>query len=117
MSDMTPTPQFEEEIRAAVAHPLAREEFVKSLHARLMQQAASNTKLNRPIYQTACLGGCFRNHCSRGRHHGDWPTACYRRGARVVRLHPRSWHCGSKHTYPGASRAGELSPATRYPSR
>ncbi len=50
MSDITPTPQFEEEIRAAVAVPLAHEEFVKSLHARLIQQAASQRKFNRPIF-------------------------------------------------------------------
>ncbi len=50
MSDIMPTPQFEEEIRAAVAPPLAREEFVKSLHARLVQQAASQSKINRPIF-------------------------------------------------------------------
>lgn len=50
MSDTTPTPQFEEEIRAAVAVPLAHEEFVKRLHARLMQQAASQHKVNRPIF-------------------------------------------------------------------
>lgn len=50
MSDTTPTPQFEEEIRAAVAVPLAHEEFVKRLHSRLMQQAASQRKVNRPIF-------------------------------------------------------------------
>jgi len=50
MSDTTPTPQFEEEIRAAVAVPLAHEEFVKRLHARLIQQAASQHKVNRPIF-------------------------------------------------------------------
>lgn len=50
MSDMIPTPQFEEEIRAAVSAPLAREEFVKSLHARIMQQAAVKPKPDRPIF-------------------------------------------------------------------
>jgi hypothetical protein len=50
MSDMIPTPQFEEEIRTAVAAPLAREEFVKSLHARIMQQAAAKPKPDRPIF-------------------------------------------------------------------
>lgn len=51
MSDMTPTPQFEEEIRAAVATPMAREEFVNNLHARLGQQAATQSaKSGRPIY-------------------------------------------------------------------
>ncbi len=50
MSDITPTPQFEEEIRAAVAPPLAREEFVKSLHVRLMQRAAPKSKLKSPIF-------------------------------------------------------------------
>jgi Tol biopolymer transport system component len=48
---MTPTPQFEEEIRAAVAVPQAREEFVNSLHARLVQKATSRSKLNRPIFR------------------------------------------------------------------
>jgi len=51
MSDLTPTPQFEEEIRAAVATPAAREEFVKSLHARLAQQAASRSGVSRPFFQ------------------------------------------------------------------
>lgn len=50
MSDMPPTPQFEEEIRAAVAAPLAREEFIKNLHGRIIQQAATHPKLNRPIF-------------------------------------------------------------------
>ena len=50
MSDMTPTPQFEEEIRAAVAAPLAREEFIKSLHGQIMQQAATRSKPTRPIF-------------------------------------------------------------------
>lgn len=47
MSDLTPTPQFEEEILTAVAVPLADDEFVKRLHARLIQQAASQPKFNR----------------------------------------------------------------------
>ncbi|MFO7615661.1 MAG: hypothetical protein R6V75_00240 [Bacteroidales bacterium] len=51
MSDLTPTPQFEEEIRSAVATPAAREEFVKSLHARLAQQAASRSGVNRPFFR------------------------------------------------------------------
>jgi WD40-like Beta Propeller Repeat len=50
MPDMTPTPLFEDEIRAAVAPPLAREEFVKSLHARIMQQAATRSRPNRPVF-------------------------------------------------------------------
>jgi hypothetical protein len=51
MSDMTPTPQFEDEVRAAVAAPQARAEFVNGLHARLVQQAASKPgKLNRPVF-------------------------------------------------------------------
>ncbi len=51
MSDLTPTPQFEEEIRAAVATPQARSEFVNSLHARLVYQAATQSgKASRPIY-------------------------------------------------------------------
>lgn len=49
MSNMTPTPQFDEEIRTAVAAPLAREEFVKSLHSRILQQAAARPRSNRPI--------------------------------------------------------------------
>ena len=49
MSDLAPTPQFEEEIRAAVAVPLANEQFVKSLHTRLIRQAASQRKVNRPF--------------------------------------------------------------------
>ncbi|RPI31266.1 MAG: hypothetical protein EHM70_11895 [Chloroflexota bacterium] len=49
MPDMVPTSQFEEEIRAAVVTPPAREEFVKSLQAHLIQQAASQRKVNRPI--------------------------------------------------------------------
>ncbi len=50
MSDLIPTPQFEEEIRAAVAVPLADEEFIKRLHVRLVQQAESQHKVNRPFY-------------------------------------------------------------------
>ncbi len=50
MSEITPTPEFEEEIRAAVATPLAREEFIKDLHARLVQQAETNPRVIRPIY-------------------------------------------------------------------
>lgn len=51
MSDLTPTPQFEEEIRAAVAAPQARLEFVNNLHARLVQQAATRSgKSSRPVY-------------------------------------------------------------------
>ena len=51
MSDLTPTPQFEDEIRAAVATPQARQEFVNSLHARLVHQATTQSgKSSRPIY-------------------------------------------------------------------
>jgi len=50
MSDLVPTPQFEEEIRAAITVPQANEKFVKSLHNRLVQQAASQRKINRPFY-------------------------------------------------------------------
>jgi hypothetical protein len=50
MSDMAPTPQFEEEIRAAVAVPLAREEFIQSLHGRIMQQSTAQPRLKRPIF-------------------------------------------------------------------
>jgi WD40 repeat protein len=59
MSDMTPNSQFEEEIRAAVAAPLAREEFIKSLHGRIVQQAAAQPKLNRPIlFRPAWIAAC-----------------------------------------------------------
>lgn len=50
MSDMAPTPQFEEEIRAAVAVPLAREEFIQSLHGRIIQQSTAQPRLKRPIF-------------------------------------------------------------------
>ena len=50
MSDLVPTPQFEEEIRAAITVLQANEKFVKSLHNRLVQQAASQRKVNRPFY-------------------------------------------------------------------
>lgn len=51
MPDLVPTPQFEEEIRAVVAPPQARTEFVNSLHARLLQQAASQSdKPSRSVY-------------------------------------------------------------------
>ncbi len=59
MPDTTPTPQFEEEIRAAVAAPLAREEFLKSLHARLVQQASSQSKLNHPIFRRPAWVAAF----------------------------------------------------------
>lgn len=51
MSDLTPTPQFEEEIRAAVGVPQARPEFIDNLHARLVQQAATlPAKPRRSVY-------------------------------------------------------------------
>jgi hypothetical protein len=50
MSDITPPREFEEEIRAAVATPLAREEFLKDLHTRIMRQAEIKPRNNRPIY-------------------------------------------------------------------
>lgn len=50
MSDLTPTPKFEEEIRAAVAVPPARDEFVQSLHGRILQQAGGRIRPARPIY-------------------------------------------------------------------
>ncbi len=50
MSDLTPIPEFEEEIRAAVAVPLAREEFVQSLHSRILQQTQVKSTPVRPIY-------------------------------------------------------------------
>jgi hypothetical protein len=50
MSEMTPTPEFEEEVRAAVATPIAREEFIKSLHSRIVHQAETNPRLTRPVY-------------------------------------------------------------------
>lgn len=49
MSDLAPTPQFEEEIRAATAAPQANEEFVNSLYDRLVQQAAAQRRVNRPL--------------------------------------------------------------------
>jgi len=50
MSDLSPTPQFEEEIHGAVAVPLANEQFVKSLHTCLIHQAASQRKVNRSFF-------------------------------------------------------------------
>ncbi|MEN4011414.1 MAG: hypothetical protein ROW48_05230 [Bellilinea sp.] len=50
MVDTTPAPQFEEEIRAAVAAPPAREEFVQNLHARLIQQAGFYHKIRHPVF-------------------------------------------------------------------
>jgi hypothetical protein len=50
MSEITPTPEFEEEIRAAVATPMAREEFIKNLHAHILHQAATKPRSNRPVY-------------------------------------------------------------------
>ena len=49
MPEITPTPQFEDEIRAAVAAPAADEVYVKKLHARLMQQAVSSTQPRRRV--------------------------------------------------------------------
>ncbi|MFZ2097732.1 MAG: hypothetical protein WAV05_13965, partial [Anaerolineales bacterium] len=50
MSDIAPTPEFEEEIRAAVAAPLAREEFLKELHTRILHQAETKPRAKRPVY-------------------------------------------------------------------
>lgn len=50
MSDFTPTPQFEEEIRAAVAAPQANGQFVNVLHHRLIQQAESQGKVKRLLF-------------------------------------------------------------------
>jgi hypothetical protein len=50
MTEIPPTSPFEEEIRAAVAAPPAREEFVKSLHGRILQQAAVQPRQTRPIF-------------------------------------------------------------------
>ena len=50
MSDHTPTLQFEEEIRAAVAVPPADDEFINNLHTRLVQQASSKAKLNHSVF-------------------------------------------------------------------
>jgi hypothetical protein len=47
MTDCDLTPQFEDEIRAAVATSAAGEKFVTRLHARLMQQAVTPAQLNR----------------------------------------------------------------------
>lgn len=50
MSDIAPTPEFEEEIRAAVAAPLAREEFLKDLHTRILHEAEIKPRTNRPVF-------------------------------------------------------------------
>ena len=51
MSDLTPTPQFEEEIRATVGVPQARPEFIENLHARLLKQTATlPVKASRPVH-------------------------------------------------------------------
>ncbi len=50
MSDFIPTPQLEEEIRAATAVPQADEKFIKSLQNRLIQQAAVQRKVHRPFF-------------------------------------------------------------------
>ncbi len=49
MSDLIPNSQFEEEIRAAIAVPLADEKFIKSLQNRLFQQARVQRKAHRPF--------------------------------------------------------------------
>ncbi len=43
MPEPTPTPQFEDEIRAALHTPDARPEFVSHLQSQLLQQAATHT--------------------------------------------------------------------------
>ncbi|NJD60809.1 MAG: hypothetical protein FIA98_15560 [Anaerolineae bacterium] len=56
MSDITPTPEFEEEIRASVSTPMAREEFLKDLHARILHEAEIKPRTNRPVYlRPACV--------------------------------------------------------------
>ena len=51
MSDLTPTPQFEEEIRATVGVPQARPEFIENLHARLLKQTATlPVRASRPVH-------------------------------------------------------------------
>jgi hypothetical protein len=49
MSEFAPSTQFEEEVRAAVATPLAPEEFIKNLYAHVMQQAVSRPEPRRLI--------------------------------------------------------------------
>jgi hypothetical protein len=50
MYDTTPASEFEEEIRAAVVTPLAREEFVKELHTRILHEAEIKPRTKRPVY-------------------------------------------------------------------
>lgn len=50
MTEMTSMPQFEEEIRAAVATPMARQEFVQDLYVRLIQQAGSYRKVRHSAF-------------------------------------------------------------------
>lgn len=50
MSEMTPTPQFEEEVCATVATPMARQAFVQSLYTRLIEQAGCQRKTRRVLF-------------------------------------------------------------------
>jgi hypothetical protein len=50
MTDNVPISQFEEEIRAAVAVPQARAEFIDDLHAQLLHRASSKAGHSRSIF-------------------------------------------------------------------
>ncbi len=50
MSDITPTPEFEEEIRAAVAAPFARKEFIENLHTSILLKAAAKQRHSQQFY-------------------------------------------------------------------
>jgi len=50
MFEMPSTPQFEEEIRAALKVPMAREEFLTNLHAQIMQRAVKKSQHNRSLF-------------------------------------------------------------------
>ncbi len=49
MPEPTPTPQFEDEIRAAVKTPPARHEFVSRLQSELLQRASTMSPEGRPL--------------------------------------------------------------------
>lgn len=50
MSDMPPTPQFEEEICVALYVPAAREEFINNLQSQIMQRASKTPNVNRLVF-------------------------------------------------------------------
>ncbi len=59
MSDPTPTPQFEDEIRTAVAIPPAREEFVQNLQERIRSQATAAPRRYHPGYWRPAWAAVF----------------------------------------------------------